>query len=274
MISLLGPQRFRPTVCDVVREHPVDGPVALVTAGWQERELEDQELTEHLGCETLNLEIYRRYDEVMTADKELFGALRRRQDRLQAVQRIYRRRLRHQLVAARDVLSLEADADAIEPEREDAIANLRRLDAHQLKRIRAIHREFEEEWHPRQREGVARQRRELTKLLRRCPVLCIAGGHVAVLLNRIRLFGFRRLPEHHRIVAWSAGAMALTPRVILFHDYPPQGPGDPEVLDEGLNLCPGLVALPHAARRLRLGDPTRVSLFTGLHPVRSGVSTR
>jgi len=63
------------------------------------------------------------------------------------------------------------------------------------------------------------------------------------------------------VVAWSAGAMALSERVVLFHDSPPQGAGDPEVLDAGLALCRQLVALPHARERLRLEDPVRVALF-------------
>jgi hypothetical protein len=33
------------------------------------------------------------------------------------------------------------------------------------------------------------------------------------------------------------------------------------VLDHGLGLAPRLVALPHARKRLRLGDATRVGLF-------------
>jgi len=47
----------------------------------------------------------------------------------------------------------------------------------------------------------------------------------------------------------------------LFHDSPPQGPGDPEILDSGLAMCRKIVALPHARRRLQLDDPVRVALF-------------
>jgi hypothetical protein len=63
------------------------------------------------------------------------------------------------------------------------------------------------------------------------------------------------------VFAWSAGAMALARRIVLFHDNPPQGAGNAEVLEHGLGLCPRIVPLPHAERRLRLGDPLRVSLF-------------
>jgi hypothetical protein len=56
--------------------------------------------------------------------------------------------------------------------------------------------------------------------------------------------------------------MAVSERIVLFHDSPPQGPGDAEVLDWGMGLCAGVVPLPHASRRLRLDDPLRVALLS------------
>ena len=38
------------------------------------------------------------------------------------------------------------------------------------------------------------------------------------------------------VIAWSAGAMALTDRIVLFHDRSPQGPGHPEV-SAGASAC-------------------------------------
>jgi hypothetical protein len=55
--------------------------------------------------------------------------------------------------------------------------------------------------------------------------------------------------------------MVTGERVVLFHDSPPQGFGNAEVLDVGLGLHQGLIPLPHAGRRLRLHDRDRVSLF-------------
>lgn len=63
------------------------------------------------------------------------------------------------------------------------------------------------------------------------------------------------------IIAWSAGAMALSDRIILFHDRPAQGRGDAELLHRGLGLLPGVAPLPHARSRLLLDDPARVALF-------------
>src|SRR6185369_15906415 len=60
------------------------------------------------------------------------------------------------------------------------------------------------------------------------------------------------------LFAWSGGAMAVSTRVVLFHDDPPQGPGVSEVLDAGLGLVPGAVFFPQPEQRLRVSDPARV----------------
>jgi hypothetical protein len=49
--------------------------------------------------------------------------------------------------------------------------------------------------------------------------------------------------------------------VVLFHHSPPQGYGNTEVLHRGLGLVRGVVAFPHAQRRLRLDDPRRMELL-------------
>jgi hypothetical protein len=89
----------------------------------------------------------------------------------------------------------------------------------------------------------------------------VAGGHVAVLLNRLRLFGLAELVGERPVFAWSGGAMVLGERLVLFHDDPPQGAGHAEVLEAGLGLYQGLLPLPHARRRLKLDEPLRVALF-------------
>jgi hypothetical protein len=53
--------------------------------------------------------------------------------------------------------------------------------------------------------------------------------------------------------------MALTDRVVLFHDHPPQGAGNAGVMERGLGLCPGIVALPDGRKRLDLQNKFRVS---------------
>jgi hypothetical protein len=55
--------------------------------------------------------------------------------------------------------------------------------------------------------------------------------------------------------------MALTSRVVLFHDRAVQGPAQTEVFDEGLDVVRDLVLLPHARRRLRTEDAARMSVL-------------
>ena len=55
--------------------------------------------------------------------------------------------------------------------------------------------------------------------------------------------------------------MVLAPRIVFFHDAPPQGLSRPEVAEAGLGLFEGVVALPDASRRLALDDRDRVSRF-------------
>jgi hypothetical protein len=98
-------------------------------------------------------------------------------------------------------------------------------------------------------------------MIARSRAVAIAGGHVAVLLYRMRLFGLAELLKDKPVFAWSAGAMAVSEKVVLFHDDQPHGPSHPETLDRGLGIAPGIVPLPHARKRLKLDDGARVTLF-------------
>lgn len=266
-LILFGPQRLEPIVKPQLDRLGVGGKIASITAGWQEREGETEDLAAHVDREVVDLGLHRRTEEVWEDDPSLFRAHRGRQDRLQALQRLYRMRLDHALAPARKLLRKQTsfDPDMLEVEQESAIEAVRRLDHEHLEKVHSEHERFEEQWHPQTRESVAAHRQELTEILDSCDALAISGGHVAVLLNRMRLFGLGGLLtdflEQKPITAWSAGAMALASRIVLFHDSPPQGAGNPEVLDAGLGLYRGVVPLPSAGIRLRLNDPVRVSLF-------------
>jgi hypothetical protein len=263
-VVLLGPQRLRPTLKLAVDSLRVHGRIAAVTAGWEEREAEDQELSAHLGGRTCNLRIWERGEDVYARDPELHAAVRARNERLAVLQEFYQLRLQHLLEAARAILGKEVPAGferIHEQERESAIASIRALDDEHLSRIRELHVEFYERWRPWQRDLVARHREELGRLLAEAGLLCIAGGHVEILLRRLRLFGVLELLGEQPIVAWSAGAIVLAARVVLFHDSPPQGAGGVEVHELGLGACGGVVPLPHADKRLRLDDRERVALF-------------
>jgi hypothetical protein len=264
-IVLIGPQRLQPTLAATVESLGVEGRVAAVTAGWEEREGEDRELSEHLGGRTTNLEVWARVEDVMASDGELTGMIRQRADRLRAAHELYRLRLAHALDAARELLKREPQAgfeDLLEAEREAALRAVRVVDASHLERVSAIHAEFGAEAQPLRRAAIRKHRAELEALSKPCQVLCVAGGHVVVLLHRLALLDVLGLwGERKPIVAWSAGAMALAERVVLFHDDPPQGAGNAEVYEPGLAAYGGLVPLPHARRRLRLHDGVRVGLM-------------
>jgi len=263
-VLLLGPQRLQPTLDQAVESLGIRGRIAAVTAGWEEREGEDQELSAHLGGRSFNLRIWERGEDVYARDRELHAAVRERNEQLRVAQELYQLRLGHLLAAAREILrkGLPMGFQKIYAAgSESAIESLRTLDREHLARIRELNQEFYERWKPWQRELVARQREELARLLREAQLLCIAGGHVTILLRRMRLFGVLELLDEQPIIAWSAGAMVVSERVVLFHDDPPQGAGSAEVAELGLCACQGIVPLPHAEKRLELGDRERVALF-------------
>lgn len=262
-VVVLGPQRLHTTLPEVVQELGLSGGIALITAGWQERESEDEELRAALGEREgiENLHVHGRCERVYELDQELFQAHRRRQDELRTLQQLHRVRLDDMLSCTRRLLRWEGELSVLDPEREDAIRMVRALDQHHLKRILEVHQRFEEEWQFQHRLAVIEEHEYIKELLSQCDTVAIAGGHVAVLLNRMRMLNLAPLLEGKNLLLWSAGAMALSQSIVLFHDSPPQGKGNPEVLDAGLGLLPDLVPLPHAKRRLRLDDPIRISLF-------------
>lgn len=261
-VVLLGPQRFEPTLSETLDSLGCGEPVAVVSAGWQEREEETEELGLHVGRELVNLRLYRRAEEVVADDEALAGALRQRQEKMQGLQQLYRSRLALALEAARELLQRPGRDRFLEAHRRAAIRAVRTLDRQHLVHLRRIHAEFDERFRPRERDSVRRHRDQIAASLGTCSAVVVSGGHVAVLVNRMRLFDLIDLAWTAPVVAWSAGAMAVSERIVLFHDSPPQGPGDAEVLDWGFGLCSGVVPLPHASRRLRLDDPLRVSLLS------------
>jgi len=260
-LTLLGPQRLEPTLAAAVARLGIQGRIAAVTAGWQEREAEIDEMRAHLNSPVVDLALHRRCEQVFAGDPELFRAHRARQDRLREMHRLYRYRLEFTRKPALGLLRREGADEVLEPEREAAIEALRDLDRQYLRRIAEVHHAFDQANPAGSHPALERQRDEVAELLRDSAALGVAGGHVAVLINRLRLFRFAELAAGKRIIAWSAGAMALAERIVLFHDNPPQGAGNAEVLDHGLGLYSGLLPLPHARRRLRLDDTCRVELL-------------
>ena len=265
-LVLLGPQRRLPRVAEAVAELGLESACAI-TAGWQERADEVGELESHLRIPVLRLDLYRRAEHVFEDDPKFFDAYRARQNKLKAQQRVYRLRLNFLMKQCLEVWKLPAGSLRPEEERSHALEMVRELDRHHLAAVDAIHFEFEHRYRPLARSAVCRQRQELKALLASSHGALVAGGHVAVLLNRLRLFGLKSLLAGHPIVAWAGGAMVLSQRLVLFHDNPPQGPGFPEVLVAGLGLYSRVQPFPDPTGRLRLDDSDRLEILSRrLHP--------
>lgn len=258
---MLGPQTPRPNLAAAVDSLSFDGPVMTITAGWRDSEGELTDIEADIGLRVEDLGLYHRAERFFAEEPELLELHRNRQEKLQELQKLYRIRLDPALAAAHQLLRAEGDAELLRLEQRAAISQLRALDRHHLRRIAAIHADFDQHRKAMDIPAATAQREEVWRLVDNAGLILIAGGHVAVLLNRIRLFRLGELLAKKPIVAWSAGAMVLGERIVLFHDNAPQGRRNAEVLDAGLGIVPGLVPLPHARTRLDWSSRTRMALF-------------
>jgi len=241
-VTVLGPQR-RPTV------RPVGPGTVTVTAGWQERESDDAELDRVLGGGTVNLRLHARWLDVLEADPELTTAELNHRAVLDELQELYALQVEHAERAADAVRRSGSRPRTRAAALADAESALRLLDAQHLARVAAARADFDAAWRPAERAAVARHRAEVAERVAGAHTLVLTGGHVGVLLHVLHLFAVHP-PE--AVLAWSAGAMALTDRVVLF------SAGRAETYAAGLGLLPDLVLLPHARRRLPLDDPARL----------------
>jgi hypothetical protein len=257
-VVLLGAQRFEPTLGEAVAELGVKGKIAAITAGWQEREEEDDDLKEHLGGRSVNLSLHARAEEVFRKDPEFAAVHRERQAILRHRQDFYRIRLQHALDAQHVIDTRSAPEDILEDEARASIEAIKEIDRVHLERCTRDWAEFDEKYKPLDRPAVKEQLAEIESIVADCEAIAIAGGHVASLLNRLRLFDIRSLARGKYVFAWCGGAMAISDRVILFHDSPPQGQGAAEVLDRGLRLAGDVVVLPQPEFRLKLDDREKI----------------
>jgi hypothetical protein len=269
-IILLGPQR-RPTLDGVVRSlglgSGLASPVATITAGWREREPDDAELSAHLpgGRDqggAVNLGLYRRWLDVQDRDPEYFAGARRLADALAELQDLYLLRLDYALRAVYAVQRRSVSADLPGEAVAEALEAVRELDAAHLRRVDGARGEFFARLAPHDRPVIAGHRAEVSAVLADAAALVITGGHVGVLAEVLHLFNLAAaVSARSPVIAWSAGAMALADRIVLFHDRSPQGPGHAEVYGSGLSLVRNVVLLPHARARLLLDDTARMAVF-------------
>lgn len=258
-LTLLGPQRFKPTMADVVRSLDIDGTVATVTAGWREREPDDAELDALLDGRSSNLGLYARWLEVLEGDHALAAANRRRVHVLEELQALYVVRLHHTLEGLYALERRGGLDHVLKAAVEEAFDAVHQLDIRHLEQVAEVREEFLHS--VAQHPGVGEHRAAVASLADTAGALTIAGGHVGVLLDCLRMFDVAALFDGKAIVAWSAGAMAMTERVVIFNHRAPQGFTHSEIYDAGLGLCRGVALFPHAHRRLHLDDPRRMSVL-------------
>lgn len=251
-VVLLGPQQPAPDAGAALAELGVTGRVALVRAGYQEREDDDKDTIAALGVPATNLALHARGVEVFREDTEFTTAYHARQQRLRHMQSFYRTRLEKEEEAAKTISLRYVDPDLLAQEEKVSVDQLRHLDADHVERCAAVRKQFDDHWVPSERRVIARHRQQVRAVVEMSEAIVIAGGHVASLLNRLELFGVLEpsVLGDRPIVAWGAGAMVLTDRIVLFHDFPPYGSDIAQVLDAGFGLAPGYVVLPDPRRRV------------------------
>ncbi len=261
-VVLLGPQR-RPSLDKLVTSLGLPGPYATITAGWQEREKDDADLDHHLGGRSRNLHLWHRMQHVFEADPEYALAHHERRAQLLELQELYQLALSHTVKFLDELRHrTTGSAQLRELAMQDAIDVFRGIDRQHIARVREIQGRFYATFPPHERPAIVKHRLEVAQQMADVSGVVLAGGHIVELLDALHLFnvtatGLNRLP----IIAWSAGAMALTSQVVLFDEYAVRGPGCAEVFDQGLGVLPGLTVFPSAHQRLRTSDKQNMGLL-------------
>ena len=286
-ITLLGPQRT-PRIGQVVADLGLAGRrFATITTGWRDREADDALLAEQLGHRCVNLGLWQLMQEVWEADPELAEADRRRRLVHTEMQELYLIGLEQAVEALRRIRQhTPRDPRVVEMAVEDVLSIMREMDVRHLERVGDLNHDFYARWEPHHRDAVVTARFHVGRLVADTEAVVVTGGHVGVLLGALHLFNLgpalaappdvepstpfdRRggpdlvpAPRLLRpIIAWGAGAMALTERVLLFYDDPVAAPGVSELLMNGLGLTRGVVALPSPRERLLMRDQDRMRML-------------
>ena len=260
-LFLLGPQPEYASLKKVLARLQPTSPVALITAGWETEENRDHKIHQAIGVDAINLNLFSRTEQLFADDPELILGLQARQDELRHLRDAYNDRLHHLLTAAKQILGRPESLIKLDVERESAIEMVRQLDRQHFVRTSHINDAYEDRLQIAGRPLVVEHRQELAELMSRCNALLIAGGHVAIILNRLKIFGILEFRPDVPIIAWSGGAMALSNQVVFFHDSPPQGAGEAEVLRSGMGLFNDILPLPDAKNRMNLQNRAGVELF-------------
>lgn len=242
------------------------GPVAAITVGWRESEPVLKEVERELGqCgrEAVPLHIGERVGRVFERDAPLAEAHRALQEGLLAEERLYGARLRRAVETAREVVRLSVAERYRAPYAEQAWEAIVAADRFHVERHAELWQEFREAVGLHERPAVREEKEAIERLLSGAAAVVLTGGHVAVIRNRLLFLGLADALARLPVLGWSAGAMVLTPRVVLFHDRLPGGSARPQILGDGLSLLPGVALFPDARVRLDLDDRQSLSELSG-----------
>lgn len=253
---LLGPQRFRMTAGTVARGIAPEGTVATVTAGWRDREKDDAELDQVLAGRSRNLHLFTRLGHVVRHDRTFATAASAYNRAVDEASELYTLRLQHALDAVYAISRRSVRDDLVDSSLRAGLQSVRDIDAWFLWVLAELEGELRADGGVDTSDVIAQHRADVAGILSDASLLAIAGGHVAYLSRCLRLFAVEP-PGHLPVIGWSAGAMVLTDLIVLYNDKGLEGVRPSEVWDRGLGRVHGIVAMPHARRRLQLDDTDR-----------------
>ena len=163
MSSFSARSSSEPNLAFALRRLAIRGPLVSISAGWQEREGELDELHAHVGMPVTDLGLYARAEAVLAADAELAAAYRQRQGLLRELQDLYRLRLTYAKDATRELLSRDGDPALVRSAQRASLRALRTLDREHLRAIEREHAGFRRRLRPQQRASVVPHIRELRR---------------------------------------------------------------------------------------------------------------
>jgi hypothetical protein len=263
-IHILGSQKPNNNINTAIQLFCPKGDIAVISAGWRYDECELQTLQTLVKRKIRHIPLYEWFDGLGSIEPELAGLHRMRQRRILAYKKTYQIHLDSALESWIQIQKLHrADPTTYQEDESDACKRVQEVDKQCMRRLTTIKNDFAAIGQPWLHETAFPLHQQIAEVLERCSALIITGGHVAILRNRLAFFGLEELLskfllDGKQIFAWSAGAMCLTDKIVLFHDSPPWGQGRTEILDSGMGLLPRTVLLPNASSRLDLQNPNRI----------------
>lgn len=259
-LLLLGEQLEQPSLASALERWGIDGPVALVSAGWEEDETDDQWVGKATGRTVVNALLYGLADRLFAADPEVLQLLRTRQDEMRRLREVNKIQLDHLLAIARELLKREFAGEAVGGPANLTLEQVRAVDREYLVLVDEVITRYDRMIDPKARPSVCHYRDEVLQRVHQCQALLIAGGHAGVLLNRLSL---SRLLKHLAVpvIAWSGGAMAMGDRLVFYHQFIPHATGDAELSRHGMKWFHSLLPFPRADERIKLDSQVEVALL-------------